>query len=320
MPDSIKDRLTILVVLAVVAICLSLVSPHFLTVNNIINVLLQVAITTIIGVGMTFVILTGGIDLSVGSIVALSVVTMAVVHKAVAEHELGAFTLVVAILMPAALALITGALVGLLNGVVIARYGVPAFIMTLGMMSMARGAAYIVSKNETMSVFPDELTFLGNGRVLGIPVLVVTSLAMVALSAWVLNRTKFGRYVYALGGNRTALRLSGVNTVAVEMAVYGISGLTCGIGAIALLGRLNVAQPVAGFGYELDAIGAVIIGGTSIFGGEGRVTNTLLGALLVGLIRNGLNLLNVSPNVQLLAIGAIIVGAVFYDKVRNASK
>ena len=316
----ILNRLGIVVVLAAATVVLSFLSPHFLTTNNIINILLQVAITTIIGVGMTFVILTGGIDLSVGAIVALAIVVMAVVHKALDAHEWGVFYFVVVCLFPMILSLVTGLLVGLVNGIMVARYRVPAFIMTLGMMSMARGLAYIVSNNETISVFPPPLTFLGSARVFGIPVLILASLLVVAVAVVVLHRTLFGRYVYALGGNRKALRLSGINTMVVELWVYGISGLTCGLAAIALLGRLNVAQPVAGFGYELDAIAAVIIGGTSIFGGEGRVANTLLGALLVGIIRNGLNLLNVSPNIQLVAIGAIIVGAVFYDKAKSASE
>ena len=275
-------------VLVAAAVVMSFLSPNFLTTTNVINILQQVAITTIIGVGMTFVILTGGIDLSVGAIVALAIVVMAVVHKALAASDWGSFGFVVVDLFPMLLALLTGLVVGLANGVMIARYRVPAFIMTPGMMSMARGLAYIVSNNETISVFPPGLTFLGAARVLGLPVLVIASLVTVAAAAVVLHRTLFGRYVYALGGNRRALRLSGINTAAVEVWVYGISGLMCGLASIALLGRLNVAQPIAGFGYELDAIAAVIIGGTSIFGGEGRVANTLLGALLVGIIRNGL--------------------------------
>jgi ribose transport system permease protein len=320
MLKNVLNRLGIIVVLAVATVVLSFLSPHFLTMNNVLNILLQVAITTIIGVGMTFVILTGGIDLSVGAIVALAIVVMAVVHKALDVHAWGPFYLIVVCFFPMVLSLATGVLVGLANGIMVARYRVPAFIMTLGMMSMARGLAYIVSNNETISVFPPPLTFLGSARVFGVPVLILSSLLVVGIAAVVLHRTLFGRYVYALGGNRKALRLSGINTMVVELWVYGISGLTCGLAAIALLGRLNVAQPIAGFGYELDAIAAVIIGGTSIFGGEGRVANTLLGALLVGIIRNGLNLLNVSPNVQLVAIGAIIVGAVFYDKAKSASE
>jgi len=313
-------RAGIIGILVVSVLVLSVLSPHFLTVNNLTNILLQVAITTIIGVGMTFVILTGGIDLSVGAIVALAIVVMAVVHKALAPIDFGIFQWLMVIGLPMALALLVGTLTGLVNGIMVARARVPAFIMTLGMMSMARGGAYIVSDNQTISVFPEGLTFLGDARILGVPMLVIASLVIVGIAAFVLGQTIYGRFVYALGGNRVALRLSGVNAALVETSVYAISGLTCGIAAIALLGRLNVAQPVAGMGYELDAIAAVIIGGTSIFGGEGRVANTLLGALLVGIIRNGLNLLNVSPNVQLVVIGAIIVLAVFFDKLKDSTR
>ncbi|WP_207209832.1 ABC transporter permease [Tropicimonas sp. IMCC6043] len=317
MLGNVVNRLGIVSVLIVAFVVLSFLSPHFLTVSNLTNIMLQVAITTIIGVGMTFVILTGGIDLSVGSIVALCVVVMAVTHKALAPGDYGAAQGLVVIAFPMALSLLAGMTAGLVNGTMVAVARVPAFIMTLGMMSIARGLAYIISDNQTISVFPEGLKYLGDGRVFGFPVLVLASLLIVLLASIVLGQTMYGRYVYALGGNRVALRLSGINATAIEISVYVISGLSCGIAAIALLGRLNVAQPVAGLGYELDAIAAVIIGGTSIFGGEGRVFNTLLGALLVGIIRNGLNLLNVSPNVQLVVIGSIIVLAVFYDKLRN---
>ena len=310
-------KLGIVAVLLVACIAMSFLSPYFLTPNNIINIFLQVSINTILAVGMTFVILTGGIDLSVGAVVALASVVLAVVHKYFDQTDWGVFDFVIVCLVPMILALLVGLAVGLVNGIMVARYRVPAFIMTLGMMSMARGLAYIVTNNETISIFPAAITFLGNASFFRIPVLALACLLVVGIAALVLHRTIFGRYVYALGGNKTALRLSGINATAVEIWVYGISGLTSGLAAIALIGRLNTAQPVAGSGYELDAIAAVIIGGTSIFGGEGRVFNTLLGALLVGVIRNGLNLLNVSPNVQLVVIGAIIVGAVLYDKAKS---
>jgi ribose transport system permease protein len=309
----------IVVVLLAACIILSFLSPHFLTTNNIINIFMQVSINTILAVGMTFVILTGGIDLSVGATVALASVVLAIVHKSLDASRWESLYFIVVCLFPMILALLTGVAVGLVNGVMVSRYHVPAFIMTLGMMSIARGLAYMVTNNETISVFPSAITFLGKASFFGFPVLVLVCLVVVAIAALVLHKTIFGRYVYALGGNRTALRLSGINASAVEIGVYAISGLTAGLAAIALVGRLNTAQPVAGIGYELDAIAAVIIGGTSIFGGEGRVFNSLLGALLVGVIRNGLNLLNVSPTVQLVVIGSIIVGAVVFDKARSSS-
>lgn len=312
-------RMGIALVLVVVFVGLIFSSEYFLTVNNLINILLQVSITSIVGVGMTFVILTGGIDLSVGSIVALSVVTFASVHKFFDAMILSPFTyFLLAILLPMMICIIVGGIAGFINGIIIAKWKVPAFIMTFGMMSMARGMAYIIANNETISVFPKMLTWLGGGKLFNlIPIPVIVAAIFIIIASQILKYTKFGRYIYALGGSRETLRLSGVNIIVIEVASYVICGVMCAFSAIILLGRLNVAQPLAGSGYELDAIGAVIIGGTSISGGEGKVTGTLMGALLMGMIRNGLNMLNASPNVQLLVIGAIIVVAVFYDKARQ---
>ena len=192
-------------ILVVSIVVLSVLSPHFLSVNNLTNILLQVAITTIIGVGMTFVILTGGIDLSVGSIVALSIVVMAVAHKALAPLDFGVFQGLVVIVLPMLLALITGTLTGLVNGILVARARVPAFIMTLGMMSMARGGAYIVSDNQTISVFPEGLTFLGDGRVFGIPMLIIASLVIVGIAAWV---ARFATHLWSLSSMRSAETVS----------------------------------------------------------------------------------------------------------------
>lgn len=318
----IYSKLGSTLVLIILFVVLSFASPYFLQVNNLMNILLQVSITTIIGVGMTFVILTAGIDLSVGAIAALCVVSMAAIHKFLYPLVQGDFLkFLIGIVIPILAAIIIGALVGLINGTVISKGKVPAFIMTFGMMSIARGAAFVVTDNQTISVFPDALTFLGGQKLAGIiPIPVIISLIFVFAAAWILKYTKFGRYVYALGGNRETLRLSGVNTTLVEIWVYIICGITCAISAIILLGRLNVAQPVAGVGYEMDAIGAVIVGGTSIYGGEGKVGGTLFGAILMGTIRNGLNLLNVSPTIQPVVIGIIIIAAVFYDKARTKVK
>lgn len=318
----IISKLGILPVLVLLVAVLSVASPYFLQWSNLINILHQVSITAIIGVGMTFVILTGGIDLSVGAIVALSGLTMAVTHKYFFSLDLAPVPKVLlGIALPIFLAVLAALAMGLINGVMISVGKVPAFIMTFGMMNMARGCAYIISDSNTISVFPDSIRYLGNGKVFGVlPVPIVIAMVLVAVVAWVLKYTKFGRYVYALGSNREALRLSGVNIRRVEIAVYMISAFVCAIGAIVLIGKLNVAQPVAGDGYEMDAIAAAIIGGTSIYGGEGNVIGTFIGAILVGTIRNGLNLLNVSPSVQPVVIGAAIVLAVFYDKMKSQKK
>lgn len=317
----VLSKLGVIPVLVVLFIILSFASPYFLQISNIINILHQVSITAIIGVGMTFVILTGGIDLSVGSIVALSGLTMAVTHKYFTAMSLSpAGQAWLGIVVPFTLAVLAAISMGLINGVMVSIGRVPAFIMTFGMMNMARGCAYIISNSNTISVFPDVIRFIGNGKIGGvIPIPIVIAIALVVIASLILEYTKFGRYVYSLGSNREALRLSGVNVQKVEISVYVISSLVCAIGAIILIGKLNVSQPVAGEGYEMDAIAAVIIGGTSIYGGEGKVSGTFIGALLVGTIRNGLNLLNIPSSVQPVVIGAAIVAAVFYDKIKNRS-
>lgn len=315
---NIIDQLGVIPVLIALFIILSIVSPHFLQVSNIINILHQVSITAIIGVGMTFVILTGGIDLSVGAVVALSGLTMAVTHKYFDSLPLDpSMKFLLSIVLPIILAILSAMLMGLINGVMVSVGKIPAFIMTFGMMNVARGGAYIISDSNTISVFPDAIRYLGNGKVFNmIPIPIVIAAILVGIAAWVLKYTTFGRYIYALGSNREALRLSGVNIRKIEISAYVISSLVCAIGAIILIGKLNVSQPVAGIGYEMDAIAAVIIGGTSISGGEGKVTGTFIGALLVGMIRNGMNLLNVPSSVQPVVIGAAIVAAVFYDKFK----
>ena len=319
---TVLSKLGVIPVLFVLFIVLSFVSPYFLQLSNIINILHQVSITAIIGVGMTFVILTGGIDLSVGSIVALSGLTMAVTHKYFAATATTAAGQVgLGIMVPFLLAVIAAILMGLVNGVMISIGRVPAFIMTFGMMNMARGCAYIISNSNTISVFPDVIRFIGNGKIADIiPIPIVIAIVLVIIASFVLDSTKFGRYVLSLGSNREALRLSGVNVKKVEISVYVISSIVCAVGAIILIGKLNVSQPVAGVGYEMDAIAAAIIGGTSIYGGEGKVSGTFVGALLVGTIRNGLNLLNIPSSVQPVVIGAAIVAAVFYDKIKNRKR
>ena len=305
----IMDKIGIGMAIILLFIFLSFASPYFLDINNLFNILLQVSISTIIAVGMTFVILTGGIDLSVGPVTAFcSVIIGLTLH------------LQVGIGLAILAGILTGGLLGLINGVVVAKMKVPAFIATLGMMSVARGAALFITNGQTLHMFPDLYRFISAGSIGKLPIPVVYSLLVVLLAWFILTYTKFGRYVYAVGGNREAVRLSGINTTLVEMGVYVISGITCGIGAVILTGRLNAAQPIAGVGYELDAIAAVIIGGTSLAGGEGKIIGTLMGAILIGMLRNGLNLLNVSPFLQQIIIGCVIVGAVFFDQYRREKK
>jgi ribose transport system permease protein len=286
------------------ALCVALwaATPHFATVSNLVNVLEQSAIIGLVSVGMTFVILTGGIDLSVGSIVALAGIVFGLAVRGGAP--LG---------WAAVLALAAGTACGLTNGALVTVGRLPPFIATLGMMSVARGAALMLAGGRPISGFPAPFRALATGHVLGVPLPVVLMLVVYALAHLVLTRTVLGRYTYAIGGNEEATALSGVNVRAYKTAVYGISGALSATTALLLVARLDSAQPIAGIMYELDAIAAVVIGGASLLGGAGSVVGTLVGTLIMSVLRNGLNLLGVSSYLQQVAIGAVIVIAVLID-------
>jgi ribose/xylose/arabinose/galactoside ABC-type transport system permease subunit len=277
-------------------------TPHFLTVSNLLNVAEQAAIIAIVAVGMTFVIITGGIDLSVGSVLAFAGVVMAsVLHADVpVPLALGA-------------ALGTGLFCGLENGALITFGRLPPFIATLGMMSVARGTALMFTEGRPVSGFSGSFRSLATGEVIGVPASVVIMIAVYIVAHFVLTRTKLGRYTYAIGGNEEAALLSGVNVRLYKATVYGISGMLSGLAAVLLTARLNSAQPIAGMMYELDAIAATVIGGTSLLGGEGTVLGTLIGALIMAVLRNGLNILGVSSFVQQVVIGSVIIVAVLID-------
>lgn len=306
MVSLIFKRFGMAFVLAAICAILSVLSPAFLNSSNLLNITLQVSITSIVAVGMTFVILTGGIDLSVGSLVALSAVCAGTLIQSGWGMAAGL-----------ACALAVGMFSGGVNGLLVAKLKVPPFIATLGMMSAARGLALMTTDGKSLHQFPAAFRFLGNGQLGPIPVPVIIALLTVMLAHYALTQTPFGRYVYAVGGNREATRLSGIRVERIEMAVFAISGLCCGLGAIILMGRLNSAQPIAGYGYELSAIAAVVIGGSSLMGGVGTVVGTLLGALLMGVLQNGLTLLNVAGYVQQIVIGGVIVAAVIVDQIRQ---
>jgi len=293
--------------LALLAVCLALsvASRDFLTVGNLFNVMRQVSINALIAFGMTLVILLGGIDLSVGSILALSSVLVAMLLKG--GHDPARATL---------LGIAAGAFMGFLNGLVVAKGKVAPFIGTLGMVTMLRGFALVLSNGSPITGFSsDFFSVLGNGYVAGqIPVPVVWMLAMFALFWFTLRKTVFGRHVYATGGNAEAAKLSGVETDRIQILVYTISGAMAAMAGIILTSRLNSAQPTAGVGYELDAIAAVVLGGTSLSGGRGWISGTLIGALLIGVLNNGLNLLGVSSFYQQVIKGAVILLAVLLDR------
>jgi ribose/xylose/arabinose/galactoside ABC-type transport system permease subunit len=283
-------------------LALWILTPYFLTVSNLLNVAQQTSINAIIAVGMTFVIISHGIDLSVGSIVAFSGVVLASVLQT-------------AVPLPLALVigLAVGAFCGVVNGILITYGKLPPFISTLGMMSVARGAALLYTSGRPISGFEPSFRYLATGEILYIPVPVIIMILVYLIAHIVLTRTKLGRYTYAIGGNEEAALLSGVNVKLYKTMVYGLSGMLSGLAAIILTARLNSAQPIAGMMYELDAIAATVIGGTSLLGGQGRVVGTLIGALIMGVLRNGLNLLGVSSFVQQTVIGSVIILAVLMD-------
>ena len=293
-----------LIGLAVLCAILWILTPYFLTVSNLLNIAEQTSINAIVAVGMTFVILSGGIDLSVGSIVALSGVVLG------AALQSGQ-PLPVALVLAAAV----GLACGLGNGALVSWGGLPPFIVTLGTMSIARGAALLFTEGRPVSGFDPGFRMLATGRVAFIPAPVIATILVYAIAHFVLTRTTFGRYVYAIGGNEEATRLSGVAIRFHKTMIYGVSGLMSAIAAIILTARLNSAQPIAGMMYELDAIAATVIGGTSLSGGSGSLAGTLVGALIMGVLRNGLNLLGVSSFLQQIVIGAVIVVAVLLDTI-----
>ena len=283
-------------------VLLTILTPHFLTISNLLNVTQQTTINAIIAVGMTFVILSGGIDLSVGSIVALAGVVLGSALQA-------------GLPMPAAivLSLVMGAVCGAVNGLLITRGGLPPFIATLGMMSIARGLALMYTDGRPISGFDAAFRSLSTSSPLMIPAPVILMIVIYIAAHFVLTRTTFGRYVYAIGGNEEATRLSGVRVGFHKTMVYVLSGVTSAVAAVTLTARLNSAQPIAGMMYELDAIAATVIGGTSLLGGSGTVSGTLVGALIMGVLRNGLNLLGISSFLQQVVIGAVIIAAVLVD-------
>ena len=310
MNRAIVARLRPVIGLVILAVAISVLSPRFLTTGNIINVLRQTSINAVIATGMTFVILTGGIDLSVGSILAYAGVIMA----ALLATQL---PLVASI----ALVLLLGAAIGALTGLVITKGKVQPFIATFVSMTVVRGATLVFTDGKPMSadVGPaEQFAFLGQGYGLGIPVPIFIMAAVLAVAYYVLRHTRFGRYIYALGGNEDAARLSGLRTGLIKTAVYAVSGLLAAMAGIILTSRLSSAQPTAGVGYELDAIAAVVVGGTSLSGGSGRILGTLVGALIIGILNNALNLMNVSSYYQMIAKGVIILIAVLLDRKAEA--
>lgn len=303
----IFKRYGIVIILIALIILMSLLSPNFLQPNNLINVLRQISIIAIIGFGVTLVIITTGIDLSSGSVVALvSVITASFAHPD--QYP---------IFVPVLIGLLVGALTGLISGTIVAKGKIPAFIATLGMMIGARGAALIYSDGRPITRFSDAFDFIGRGYLFGIPFIIYVLIITAVITHILLKKTKFGKYVYAIGGNEQAAIVSGINVNKYLILVYTYAGLMSGLAGILLTSRISAGQPTAGQGYELDAIAGVVIGGTSLSGGVGTITGTLIGALIIGVLNNGLDLLHVSAYWQQICKAVIIVGAVLLDRKRN---
>lgn len=288
----------------------AILSPHFLTADNLMNVSLQTSITAIIAVGMTFVILTAGIDLSVGSLVAL----VGVVATGVLTTGLP-----VGVSLPVAIlaGLLMGALSGLIAGTLVTKFRITPFIVTLALMTIWRGMAFILTGGRPIWELPPEFSTLGSGRIIGVPIPTWIMLVVYAAAHVTLTKTRFGRHVYAVGGNVEAARLAGIRTGRVLTGVYVLCGTLAGLSGILLASRINSGQPNAGLMYELDVIAAVVVGGTSLFGGRGTVVGTLIGSFLIGVLRNGLNLMNVESYVQQVVVGVVILLAVMWDQLQK---
>lgn len=296
-----------LIGLIALSIALTLLSDRFLTVSNLLNVGQQIALLAIVAIGQTMVVIAGGIDLSVGSVVALASIVFAITLVGAGSP------LPVAILV----AILVGTAVGVVNGMLVTYARLPAFIATLATLSIGRGLALVISEGRPISGFPDEFRVLTSGSIAGIPVSVLLMLALYLGAAVLLRQTPFGRSLYAIGGSEEVARLSGVAVKRAKVAVFALAGALAGIGGLVLTSRLNSAQPTAAEGLELDVIAAVVIGGASLNGGQGTVFGTLLGALVIGVLRNGLNLLNVSSFWQQVAVGLVIAAAVMTDTLRR---
>jgi len=297
-------RFGLVLALAVVCAVLAVAKPQAMTLQYVLTLLRQISINGILAVGVTYVLLTAGVDLSLGSLVALTgVVAACFAHPR--DHWL---------VVPVFLGILTGTLCGVVSGFVITKGRVAPFIATLGMMTAARGLAYIVSGGRPVSRLSPGFIHLGSGDFLGIPIPVLILGAAAVGSAVFLRRTRAGRYIYATGGNENAAYASGINVHAVKMLAYAICGTFAGIAGVVQAARSTTGQPNAGIMYELDAIAAVVIGGASLSGGVGGVGGTILGALLMGVISSGLDMLNVSSYYQQVVKGAIIVGAVVLDR------
>jgi ribose transport system permease protein len=299
------------IALIVLIAVFSVTTQHFLSASNLTNVLTQVTINLVLSIGMTFVILIGGIDLSVGSVLAFSAVVAGTVMT------LPGLDPAPAVILAAVSAVVAGMAFGVLNGLISAFWSIPSFIVTLGTLNIARGAALQVTNANTIYSFPAVFNAFGSQTLYGVPLLFLIALALVGIGWFVLMKTVFGRVLYGIGNNEEAVRLAGHNVFFYKVAAFTICGATVGIGAIIYMARLNIASPIIGSGFELNAIAAVIIGGTSLSGGRGSIIGTLLGACIIGVLANGLILLGLNDFMRQMITGFVIILAIILDKYRE---
>jgi ribose transport system permease protein len=308
------NRLQSFIALLILCIVLTILTDKFFTPDNGLNVLRQVAVNICISVGMTLIVLTAGIDLSVGSVLALcSAVSVGLFKNGIQIPSLNlfvGFTVFGALVA----AVVIGLLLGYFNGWVITKFRIPPFVATLAMLTIARGLTMLYTQGHPISNLGSAFAFLGTGWILGIPVPVYIATLVVIAAIFITKKTKLGRYIYAIGGNEQAAKLSGIPINQVKIKVYAIAGALAALGGIIVASRLDSAQPNAGLSYELDAIAAVVIGGTSLSGGKGTIWGTVMGAIIIGVLNNGLVLLNVSPFWQQVVKGSVILIAVAIDK------
>lgn len=305
----IRRNMGILIGLAVLFLFLSIFTESFLTTKNMLQVLRQICINALLAFGMTFVLIIGGIDLTVGSVVAISGVSIVMLLNA-------GVPLPVAFL----LSLLIGSLIGLINGSIIALTGMPPFIVTLSLQGAIRGVAYVITDGRSVSCENEVFNAIGNGYFLGIPLPIYTVALVMVLISIILYYTRFGRRMYAVGGNVTAAQFSGIHVKRITIWVYIISGTLAALAGIILASRMYSGQPASGQAYESDAIAAAVLGGTSFNGGIGTIGGTLIGALVIGFLTNGLNLLHISSYVQMIIKGIVIIGAVGIDILKNRNK
>lgn len=307
--SNVFQQLISFAALAALFIFFSIVAPNFFTVNNIFSIALQTSIIAFIGIGVTFVIITAGIDLGIGSVLALSGVICGMTLRA-------GMSPVLAVIF----GLLAGIACGLFNGVIITKAGLPPFIATLGMMGIARGFVLYITGASPVTGIPESFEIVGGNLFWKISTPVVLMFAIAIIAGFILKKTKLGRYTYATGSNEEAARLSGLNVTSVKFFAYAVSGAMAGVAGIVLTSRLVTAQPTAGNAYELHAIASAVIGGTSLMGGVGTITGTMIGAFIIGILRNGLNMLGVSDFIQQMIIGFVIIGAVFIDQLKHRKK